>query len=126
MDLGVRIPTDIQPDAQGNVHPNTGGMSVSPSFDILIKRLPARMVPVRFRNIVPGAAGRNTTFVWSMGIGPFLRASVSIGLQLAVDPRDPGHGLIEPDAIMTLNQFLDRLHATKGEWTVDEGGLEIV
>ena len=63
VDLGVRIPTDIQPDAQGNVHPNTGGMSVSPSFDILIKRLPARMVPVRFRNIVPGAAGRNTTFV---------------------------------------------------------------
>lgn len=118
--LGIRVATDIQPDAQGNVQPNTGGMSVSPSFAILIKRLPARMVPARFNSLVPGAIGRDTTFVWCMGEGPFQMDPVHVGLQLTIDSSDIGHGLVEPDTTMTLNEYVTRLHATKGEWTIDE------
>ena len=118
--LGIRISTDIQPDGQGNVQPNTGGMSVSPSFTTLIRRLPARMVPERFHSIVPGAIGRNTTFVWSMGEGPFQVGIIHIGLHLAIDAKDSEHGFVEPDATMTLNEYVSHLHATKAEWKIDE------
>ena len=118
--LGIRIPTDIEPDDQGNVLPNRGGMSVSPSFIALIRRLPVRMVPERFRSIVPGAVGRNTTFVWSMGDGPFQKGAVHTGLCLTIDPDDPEHGFVEPDVIMTLNEYVNHLYATKAKWKIDE------
>jgi len=95
-------------------------MSVSPSFISLIQRLPARMVPARFYQIVPGAIGRDKTFVWTMGEGAFVASTVSANLQLTIDPNDLEHGFVEPDTIMALNQYVDALHATKGEWIVDE------
>jgi hypothetical protein len=114
--LGVRVPTDIAPDAAGDVHSATGGMSVSPS----LRALPARLIPRRLRHMVPRAAGNDRLLVWSMGDGPFVQEPIAPRLQLRPDPHNSRHGLVEPDASMSLDDYRAALAATQNEWSVDE------
>ena len=100
--LGVRTPADakpgsnldIAPDAHGNVHPRTGGMSVAPA----LASLPKHRIPRRFRvRGVPQAEGTDRLSVWSLGEGPFVEGPLLDGLYLRIDPKNPVHGLVEPD-----------------------------
>jgi hypothetical protein len=97
---------DINPDEDGFVHPGTGGMSVSPTVEALpTHRLPRRLrkkYPERF----PDASGPNGLLCWSMGEGPFVPERVAERIRLGLDPDDPErHGLVEPDAKMTLDDY---------------------
>jgi len=58
-DLGVRIPVDIEPDADGNVVPGSGGMFVSPQ----LTSLPPHRIPKRLYPLVPKATGKDFCFV---------------------------------------------------------------
>ena len=118
--LGVRVPADIRPDASGDVHPGTGGMSVSPSLRSL-RSLPARLIPTRLRQIIPGAAGSNSLFVWSMGERPFASGAVTDQLDLRPDPNNSNHGFVEPGSVMELEVYEKALAATQGTWRIDEG-----
>jgi hypothetical protein len=121
MALGMRPaqgerPADIPVDATGRVHPLTGGMSVYAS----LKAMPARMVPKRLRAIIPDAAGSNNLRVWSMGTGAFVSSPQAPSLSLRIDPEDPLHGLVEPDAIMYFEHYELALISTHLSWAVAE------
>lgn len=124
--LCARVPgssnrPDILPDGSGDVRPGTGGISVSPTLKSLLDRLPARLVPVRYRPIAPKASGDDKNCVWVMGQGPFVRGRLSSSLQLRPDPGDEDHGFIEPDATMKLQQYQSALIATRDEWSAITG-----
>jgi hypothetical protein len=120
--LGVRLPpdphADIVPDDSGQIHPGTGGMSVSPT----VGDLPARLIPARLRHLYPKAAGRDDLFVWSMGSGDFSAGPLAESLALRPDPEREGHGFVEPDATIATEVYVSALAATRDEWTVDENG----
>ena len=73
--LGVRVPTDIEPTADGSVHPGTGGMSVNPS----LADCPPHLVPKRLRHLMPEARSSERNFVWRIGERPFVRGPVAMG-----------------------------------------------
>jgi hypothetical protein len=114
--LGVRVNIDIHADQSGNVRPETGGMSVAPD----IRALPARLVPSRLRNIIPGAIGKDENAVWSTGSGPFIGGAVTSMLELRIDPRNDHHGFVEPADVMSLDQYQTALAATRDAWAIDE------
>ena len=114
--LGVRSSIDIAPDASGDVHPNNGGMSVSPS----LRALPMFRVPRRLQALVPGAAGSNSHAVWRMGEGPFVAGVIAERLQFRPDPQNSSHGFIEPSDRMSLTEYELALHATQDDWLIDE------
>lgn len=115
--LGVRVPQDIEPDADGLVEPGTGGMSVSPT----LYDLPRRMIPVRLAHLAPGATGRATCRVWSLGDGAFIAAPVAPHLVLRPDPLRSGHGFVEPAHRMNIQLFETAIQRTRDDWQVDEG-----
>lgn len=117
-DLGVRVPVDIQPNALGDVQPDTGGMSVSPR----LIALPPHRVPRRLRPLVPRATGKDFHFVWSMGSGQFVADTVALNLRLRPDPANSKHGFVEPGAAIPLLEYRRALETTQGEWRVDEVG----
>lgn len=119
--LGVRVPRDIPPTSDGAVLPGSNGMSVTPSVAAL-NRMPARMVPNRLRAIVPGAAGDDSLFVWSLGQGPWATGVEPIApkLQLRPDPTDSQHGFVEPDVLMPVNGYRAAIAATQNLWQMDE------
>lgn len=119
--LGVRVApdphADIDVDSQGNVHPQTGGMSVAPDW----RKLPYFLVPKRLKAIRPDARGSNELVCWSMGAGPFVQGAVNSNLVLRPDQNSsPKHGLVEPAQIMSIAEFQDYLTQTVGEWIRDE------
>jgi hypothetical protein len=123
--LGIRSPTDaapgvepdIAPDATGRVHPGTGGMSVGPR----LVDLPAFLVPRRLKMVVPRAAGSAKLMVWAMGSGSFAPGPIAPGLVLRLDPARPTkHGFVEPDRIMTLEEYRQAIEATQNLWALDE------
>lgn len=116
--LGVRVPKDIAPDERGDVHPNTGGMSVSPNWE----SLPPHITPERLRQRgFKGASGRNNAFVWRMGEGAFEASAAGDALQLRPDPnRASEHGFIEPSATMKLEAYREALHDTQPDWVIEE------
>jgi len=116
--LGAR-PSDIAVDANGNVRPGTGGMSVTPAWR-LMAGLP-HLVPRRLRSMIPGASGPNRLAIWRMGQGPFIAGPVAGKLALRPDPSKPlVHGFVEPDQEMTFADLQDALGATRDQWTIDE------
>jgi len=119
--LGVRVPRDIVPGADNVVSPDSNGMSVTPSIAALI-RMPARMVPVRLKPFVPGAAGNDDLFAWSMGQGKWAENGEPLapGLQLRPDPTDDQHGFVEPNVAMLLDEYRAAIAATRNLWQVDE------
>lgn len=118
LDLGVRVPADVQPTAAGHVSPGMGGMSVSPR----LTALPPHRVPRRLHPLVPKATGKNFCFVWSMGEGAFAAGAVALGLCLRPDLSNDKHGFGEPTAAMSIADYRQALAATQDEWQVDEVG----
>ena len=120
--LGARITgkqTDISPDSDGNVHPDTGGISVARSINDLLPHL----IPKRLRDHFEDAAGSNSRFVWSMGAGEFSEGIVADDLLLRLKPKNaPGkvQGLVEPTSMMMLQEYQSALAATRPRWTIDE------
>lgn len=112
--LGVRPGIDVTPDPNGNVRPETGGMSVAPSWRVL----PPWRIPKRLDSMVPGATGKDEDACWSFGEGPFECSPVND--QLSFRPDSADHGLVEPAAIMNLDDFQAALAATRDEWVIDE------
>jgi hypothetical protein len=114
--LGVRVPADLHPDSDGIVQPGIGGMSVSTS----LLDLPARLVPLRLRFAVPGAAGSNSLRIWSMGEGDFITAPLTAKLMLRLDPKNHRHGFVEPIEAMTLLDYAEALSQTQDLWVISE------
>jgi hypothetical protein len=119
--LGVRIGPgehdDVNPDGDGFVHPNEGGMSVSPTLEALPPhRLPRRLqkkYPERF----PEATAPNGVHCWWMGEGAFAPARVANHLHLRPDLDNPErHGLVEPDDRMKVEDYEAALGATCDQW----------
>ena len=115
--LGVRVPMDDQPDANGVVRPNTGGMSVMPSITSVLKRQP-HLVPKDLRSKFPGARGGNVRRVWSYGAGIFTSAALTAGLVLRVE--SSYHGLVKPSTQMMLSEYQQALAQTQDGWRKDE------
>ena len=115
MCLGLR-PGEVPVDQDGNIHPQTGGLSVYSSMRVI----PARMVPKRLQPRVPGAAGNNNLAIWALGSGPFASGPIDDRLTLRIDPDDPEHGFIEPNAIMSIEDYERALIATRAAWLIDE------
>jgi hypothetical protein len=117
--LGVRVGEgphdDILVDANGQVAPGMGGMSVSPSW----RDLPDVRIPRRLREKgALFARGKDTDACWRFGEGAFVAGSVADGLALSPDRFN--HGTVEPEAIVLLNQYRDDLVATRERWAIDE------
>src|ERR1700737_4262741 len=111
--LGVRIPRDIQPDAAGNVHLDSHGMSVAPS----LKELPFHLVPRRLNHLRKRASGNNNCRVWRFGTGPFSDGDVAEGLVLRVTSAT--HGAVAPSKTMPISEYVDALNGTRYDWSVD-------
>lgn len=122
--LGVRVHphprADIPVDDGDTVSPLTGGMSVNPSLEELIKR--PFLVPRRLRNRFPGARAVDSLVIWRLGNGPFDRTAVAAGLMLAPDEKKLPceHGVIEPDNRMSLQEYQESLAATRNSWECAE------
>ncbi len=112
--LGVRVPVDIGPDQNGDVHPGTHGMSVAPS----LRDLPVHRVPKRLKHLREGAAGSDSAKVWRHGEGAFAVAPVAPHLVLQPDRAD--HGTVAPDAVMPLAQYEAAITETRPGWVIDE------
>lgn len=80
--LGARVPVDIAVDAEGNVHPQSGGLSITPDD-------PARLPP-HFRPEALGGKGRFPVFELE-------DADLPARLTWRRDARRPlKHGFVEP------------------------------
>jgi RHS repeat-associated protein len=102
--LGARPGTDIPLDSGGIVHPNTGGMSVSPHSP---HNLPEFRRPPEFN-------GTGKDPVWSMESN-----DLPDGLQYRPDPAKPAtHGFIEPAHPMAVDQYQSLIAQTQGQWTL--------
>ena len=116
--LGVRVPpaqhVDIEPTSDGMVSPGTSGMSVSPSF----ATLPPLRVPERLRAHYRGARGRDEDRVFTMGEGAFEAARVTERLDLL--PDRPGHGVVRPARVMSLDAYQAALADTAPDWRIEE------
>lgn len=97
--LGARVPIDIPVDAQGNVHPNTGGVSVAPYTP---GNLPSHRRPTTL-----GGTGRDD--VWGIDSG-------DLGPDLRYVQDCPTHGTIQPTRTMPANEYQDALKRTKSRW----------
>lgn len=105
--LGVRVPRDIEPDAEGRVRPNTGGMSVSPAS---IWNIPHTRRP---RGLGRGSTGPAADRVYSINSTSLTRQE----LELRADPRAPTlHALVEPRAETRLETYEGALASTRPAW----------
>jgi hypothetical protein len=119
--LGARVPPDEHPDivvgVEGMVEPRTGGMSVAPAWRLL----PVHRIPRRLRVKFPRAAGKNESFLWRMGDGPFNEGPFSAQLFFRPDPEKPNrHGLVEPATRMHADDYQAALARTRDQWEIDE------
>ena len=105
--LGVRVPADIKPDASNDVHPGTGGMSVSPDSSL--------NVPNHRR---PKAMGHGSTGPDDLRLYAIAKVRVSIeDLTLRPDPkRATKHAFVEPSQVMPLTLYEDALGSTRDDW----------
>jgi RHS repeat-associated protein len=109
--LGVRDSgpnPDITPDENGNVHPNSGGMSVAP---ITPMSLPPHRRPFEF-----GGSGSDP--VWCISS---IWIEANSRLQFRQDSLT--HGNIEPNARMPLEDYRVALSETQFLWTHVKSGL---
>lgn len=108
--LGVRIKGvtvgeegvfDITPDENGDVHPETEGMSVTPPC---IQKNINRNFLRRIQ--------RKQTVLWELEE----EALLELGLKFRLDPKDPKHGFIEPANKMAAADFSSRIQRTREQW----------
>jgi hypothetical protein len=115
--LGVRVPPsdriDIEPDSQGHVLPQSGGMSVSSAP----KHLPVHRLPRRLKDQFPDASGSNEYIIWHMGEGIFTTSTLTEQLMLRTDHgTSPTHGFVEPVVRMPCPDYQTALAATRELW----------
>ena len=116
-ELGVRPGVDVAVDLAGDVVLDSGGMSVVPGWRVL----EAERIPRRLRTIFEGAAGANTAWCFTLGVGLFERGQVATGLELIPDAGTaPTHGVIAPGQPCSLAQYQSDLHNTRAAWQIDE------
>lgn len=96
--LGVRVPGDIEPDDNGNVHPGSG-MSVAPDDPMFLQ--PHRR-PIEF-------AGTAKHPVWAIQT-----ERLPDTLEFVADSVD--HGLIGPASVQPLNNYEAALASTRKDW----------
>lgn len=99
-DLGVRVPYDIAPDDRGEVHPETGGMSVSPDSP---DHLPRHCKPLFL-----GGTGRKP--IWSI-------ETIVLGGPLRCRLDRATHALVEPRTAMPVDHYIDALRDTRPSWS---------
>lgn len=100
-DLGVRVPTDIRPDAAGEVGSGGRGMSVAPDD-------PSNLHPHhRPRSL----GGTGTKPVWSL-----MQARVNGDLCFTLTALR--HGVIAPNRTMALSTYIAALCRTQPDWTL--------
>jgi hypothetical protein len=120
--LGVRVKPHRRPDLpvkDNAVSPGTGGMSVNPSLDELVKR--PHLVPRRLKKRFPGARAVDAMVLWRLGDGPFDSSAIADGLVLRPDKKVPcTHGVVEPAKSMLLRDYQDLLAATGDSWMCAE------
>lgn len=111
-ELGVKLGSgrhdDVAPDAEANVGPGMGGMSVAPHWE----DLPTHRIPRRLRPKCAEAAGSDNCFCWRMGSGPFENSAVNEQLNLFVDSIH--HGTVQPGTTMSAKSFQQALCHTVG------------
>ena len=112
--LGVRPGVDIVPDEGDMVLPQTGGMSVAPSW----RKLPPHRIPLRLQPLVRDACGKDEDACWRMGSGEFIDSKLTESLSLRRDKTF--HGLVEPSRRIGLNEFQTALAASRDLWEIDE------
>ena len=117
-ELGARPGIDITVDVGGNVVLDAGGMSVFPGW----RNLKIYRIPKRFRHIVPGAKGANSTSCFTMGDGPFQNGVIAHGLELIPDQGQTPvtHGVVAPVQVVPLSQYQTDLENTRAAWQIDE------
>ena len=105
--LGVRTPKDIDVGGDGMVVLNNKGMSVRPA----VKDIPLDFLPER---IDPAGWGENANRVFRYGEGEFTRCPFAAGLELFPDAED--HGVVQPIAVVSLQQYRADIVATRPHW----------
>ncbi len=103
---------DIPVDDDGNVAPNTGGLSVAPSW----RNLPPGRIPRRLRPVFGRARGSNRYCGWVIGDGEFEDGAIDAGLFFRRDK--PTHGVVEPEQTTTFDDFQTCIAATREQWQV--------
>jgi hypothetical protein len=97
--LGARVPEDVQPDHEGNVHPKTGGMSAVLDDP--------RFLPPHFRpRALPG--GRSTLPVFALE-----DHELGAGLEARIEKK---HVFVEPAASVALATYQADLCKTRLPW----------
>jgi len=110
--LGARPNEDIPVGADGNVEPDTGGMSVAPEGS----KLPFHRIPKRLKPRLPIAAGGNDLFCWRFGEGPFVESVVNDTLTLKPDRHN--HGTVQPRSSCAFREFQQSLSNTREQWVL--------
>ena len=106
--LGIRQSDfDIDP-ATTVVAKNGKGTSVSPSCG----KLPQFIRPEKF----PGGLGGKKYSCFKIGIGNWAAGVVTAGLDLCIDPKDPDHGMMQPENPMPLKDLEAAMEATRPNW----------
>jgi hypothetical protein len=101
--LGIRPGHDIRANADDTVHPETGGLSVTPDDPA---RLPPHLRPSHL-------GGRGALPLFSIEV-----AQLEAALTYRPDPKHPTmHGFIEPARSMRLVDYQDALCRTAPAWT---------
>ena len=90
---------DVILDDEDHIHPNTGGMSVSPP--------PSSNIPMRLKR------GRGV-FTISTSL------LIQYGLQYRQDPRNNTHGFVEPRERVHISEYESALVSTKYEWLEEQ------
>ncbi len=100
--LAVRPNVDILVDVAGRVDPETGGMSVIPPP---VENMDPHRRPPEF-----GGTGKDPVFE--------LQTDEMPGeLRYRPDPANPeGHGFIEPSRVMSFEEYLTSIQATRALW----------
>ena len=103
--LGVRVPGDVNPQADGRIAPGGGGMSVSSGT---LWNLPHHRRP---RPLGRGSTGPPGDIVY------VLSALLTPVLAVRPDPVRPDkHALVEPAELMRLRDSESALSATRPRW----------
>ena len=104
---------------EGLVQPKRGGMSVSPT----IADLPPHLIPKRLRAKYPDARRGTTkpdTLPWRFGAGAFEAGPLCDKLVLTPDLEAVGHGYVETDLPMPLQEHRAAVEATQPSWTQEQ------
>ena len=101
----------VTTDGQGNALVNDKGMSVAPEW----RDLPIFFIPPRLGT---GGRGKNSHSCFRRGTGAFQQGPCGNGLELV--PDSPVHGVVRPDQVVPLADYLKNLADTREEWEIDE------